>query len=151
MISIISLIISIVAVVAAIGTVILQVISNHAQIKRNQKDINAVFANLWIELDQMFIEHPNMHKYFYAHDIKKDDSPLSGQPEAVPEEDYELAICIAERIVDVFQYAELFKDSLNTTDRESYEQFKKRFFSSEFMEKVVKPIWENNGSSWIIH
>ncbi|MBQ6628245.1 MAG: hypothetical protein IJH65_05440 [Methanobrevibacter sp.] len=142
MVSTISLIISIVAVITSVGTLF-------AQNYGNKKSTNALFANLWIELDQIFIDHPDMHKYFYSHST--DINEVNPNPAPVVEKDYEQALCIAERIVDVFQYAELFKDSLSKKDKDSYEKFKLRMFSSEFMDQKVKPTWINNGSDWILN
>lgn len=142
--SIVSLVISIAAVVATVWTV-------QVQRENNQKNANAVFANLWFELDQLFVEQPHMHKYFYTHCTEEGVDPGKKTVTEITSDDdnYELALCIAERMVDVFQYAELFKHSLSETDKNSYEEFKKSIFLTKFMIDTVKPIWENNGSQWI--
>ena len=144
---IVSIVISFVAVMISIGTI-------YVQIKGNQKNVNSIFANLWFDLDQVFTDHPEMHKYFYSHSTdgymtSKELITTIPEPQKENEEEFELALCIAERIVDVFQYADLFKDSLNQEDRDSYERYRKRMLSIPFMTNVVKPIWENNGSKWI--
>lgn len=144
--STISLILSIIAVIVSIGSWI-------TQSKSNEKEANAVFANLWLDLDQMFIDHPEMHKYFYTHNTKKEKSTeMDLQPEAIPSDEstYELAICIAEKMVDAFQYAELFKDSLSKKDQKSYYEYRDKIFNTDFMRNTVKPIWTNNGSTWIL-
>lgn len=142
-INLLPIIISVLAMMGAIATAVAQVYSN-------RKNANAVFSNLWFELDQMFIENPKFHKYFYTHCTEQKDGPYDVAPiDNDNTETFEQALCIAERIVDVFQYAELFKKSLNKSDLESYEKFKKRMFSTSFMRNTVKPIWMNNGSDWI--
>ena len=142
--SIVSLVISIAAVVATVWTVV-------EQRENNQKNANAVFANLWFELDQLFVQQPHMHKYFYTHCTEKGAGPgkKSVAKITADSKDFDLALCIAERMVDVFQYAKLFKDSLSDADKNSYEEFKKSIFLTKFMIETVKPIWENNGSQWI--
>lgn len=56
---------------------------------------------MWFLLDGIFIEHPNMHKYFYQEEFK---SKVPNSQDHL--EEYELGICIAEQIREIFQYTE---------------------------------------------
>lgn len=53
------------------------------------------FLSFWIDMDSCFVEHPEIHKYFYDKDYNR----------KLPEEnsmEFERAICIAEKIQRYF-------------------------------------------------
>lgn len=75
------------------------------------------FLEYWIEMDDIFIKHPEIHKYFYGN--AKDKIPNN-------ENEKEIAICIAERFRDTFQYSEITSTSIPKDHKESYEEYKER-------------------------
>ena len=76
------------------------------------------FTQLLFGMDEVFIEHPEMHKYFYPDEQGKyaelkEDS-----------EEFELAVCIAQRFSDAFQYTAPLEKHLNESNRKSYTAYK---------------------------
>lgn len=82
------------------------------------------FSQLWFGMDQVFIENPHMRKYFYT-----DENGNYGQ---VSKEDntFELAVCIAERFCDAFQYTDPLEKYLSKKDRRSYVKYKEMILQS---------------------
>ena len=89
------------------------------------------FAQMWFDMDHIFIEHPEMHKYFYKSEITGDYVYLN------PGDDgYELGICIAELFGDVFQYTTPLEKYLAKADRDSYVDYKKMIMESPIMKTM---------------
>ena len=82
------------------------------------------FSQLWFGMDQIFIDYPYMHKYFYK-DEKGEYFPISTESK-----DFELAVCIAERFSDVFQYTDPLEKYLSKKDRDSYIKYKQMILNS---------------------
>ena len=82
------------------------------------------FTQLWFGMDEVFIEHPEMHKYFYR-DEQGNYAELKEDSE-----EYELAICIAQRFCDAFQYTAPLEKHLNESNRNSYIAYKNMIFES---------------------
>ena len=119
------LIFSVVAVVISIIALVNDRISLHDQAYDK-------FSQLWFGMDQLFIDYPHMHKYFYYDDkknyclVKKDST------------EYELAICIAERFMDVFQYTDPLEKYLKKEDRDSYAEYKKMIMGSPAVKEAKR-------------
>lgn len=82
------------------------------------------FSQLWFGMDQIFIDYPYMHKYFY----KNDDNEYATID--INNKDFELAVCISERFCDVFQYTDPWEKYLNNKDRDSYVKYKQMILNS---------------------
>lgn len=93
------------------------------------------FAQLWFDMDQILIDYPHMRKYFYT-DEKGEYTPIS------PDDGhYELALCIAERFSDVFQYTEPMEKYLKKEDRRSYIAYKNMIQSSPPVQAIHFRYW----------
>lgn len=84
------LIISVIAITLSLVAIISERESMHDQAYDR-------FSQLWFGMDEVFILHPEMHKYFY-YDINREYVPIEEK-----ESCYELAVCIAERFCDAFR------------------------------------------------
>ncbi len=84
-----------------------------------QDQVYERFAQMWFDMDHIFIDHPEMHKYFYKSEITGQYVPLLPDDER-----YDLGICIAELFSDVFQYTEPLERHLSDKDRASYLDYK---------------------------
>ena len=82
------------------------------------------FSQLWFDMDQVFIDHPQMHKYFY----RNRDGAYAAIEASHP--DYELAVCIAERFCDAFQYTDPMEKYLRAGDRQSYKRYREMICAS---------------------
>ena len=89
------------------------------------------FAQMWFDMDHIFIEHPEMHKYFYKNEHTGEYACLNSN-----EEHYELGICIAEMFCDVFQYTEPLEAHLSDADRQSYADYKKMILDAPIMKSM---------------
>lgn len=102
------------------------------------------FSQLWFGMDQVFIDYPRMHKYFYKENGVYTDLDENNK-------DFELGICIAEKFCDVFQYTAPLEKYLKRTDRESYVQYKEMVLSSpivikshDYTSHSQHPLWKHN-------
>ena len=89
------------------------------------------FAQMWFDMDHIFIDHPEMHKYFYKNECTREYAQLSPD-----DEHYELGICIAEMFCDVFQYTEPLEAHLSDADRHSYVDYKKMIMDAPIMQMM---------------
>ncbi len=111
------LILSIVAIVVSLFALFNDRTSLHDQAYEK-------FSQLWLDMDQLFVDHPEMHKYFYKNhngeyaEISKDMK------------EYEQALCIAEKFKDIFQYTSPFEKYLTQSDRKSYNEYKRMILES---------------------
>ena len=88
------------------------------------------FAQMWFDMDQIFIDHPQMHKYFYRNHITGKYAELSED-----HDDFELGLCISEMFSDVFQYSEPLEQYLTKEDRASYRDYKKMIMDALIVKK----------------
>ena len=114
------LILSIVAIVISLIAIMNERISLHDQAYEK-------FSQLWLDMDQLFVDHPEMHKFFYK---DQDGHYATITPEM---KEYEQALCIAERFIDVFQYTSPLEKYLKNSDRESYLQYKEMINNSPIL------------------
>ena len=89
------------------------------------------FAQMWFDMDHIFIEHPEMHKYFYKNERTGEYAQLSPD-----EAHYELGICIAEMFSDVFQYTGPLEGHLSDADRRSYADYKNMIMDAPIMKAM---------------
>ncbi len=124
------LIISIVAIVISLLALFNERTSLHDQAYDK-------FSQLWFDMDQIFIDYPYMRKYFYANE--------KGEYVSIASDDdhYDLAICIAERFSDVFQYTEPMEKYLKKEDRKSYAAYKKMIQSAPPMINLHFRYWSD--------
>lgn len=91
------------------------------------------FSDIWLDMDQVFIDHPSLHKYFYTQETLDNKST-----------EYDLALCIAERFLDVFQYTKPLEKYLNKNDRQSYHEYRTKIENSPIMKEAKdKLIWSD--------
>ena len=128
------LIISIIAIVLSLIAIINERESLHDQAYDR-------FSQLWFGMDEVFIQHPEMHKYFYYDN--------NGEYASIGEKDdcYELAVCIAERFCDAFQYTAPLEKYLSRNDRKSYLKYKEMIIESPAV-KHSHIVDEQNEFSW---
>ena len=94
-------------------------------------------------MDQLFIDHPDMHKFFY-----KDSNNCYAK--ITPDmKEYELVLCIAEKFKDVFQYTFPLEKYLNRRDRVSYAKYKEMIMDSPALhiskyDLSWSNVWKNN-------
>lgn len=88
------------------------------------------FAQMWFDMDQIFIDHPQMHKYFYRNYITGKYAELLED-----HDDFELGLCISEMFSDVFQYSEPLEQYLTKEDRASYRDYKKMIMDAPIVKK----------------
>ena len=88
------------------------------------------FSQFWFGIDDLFIEHPEMRKYFYR-DKKGNYAPICESDDS-----FELAVCIAERICDVFQYTKQLEKYLESRDFIEYKKYKEMIMCSPIFEKA---------------
>lgn len=129
------MIFSVIAVVISLIALISDRVSLHDQAYDK-------FSQLWFGMDQLFIDYPHMHKYFYYNENKQYSSIDKDN------KDYQLAICIAERFLDVFQYTDPLEKYLKKADRESYKQYKAMVLGSPAVIEAKKNLsWSELWSS----
>ncbi|MBQ9910087.1 MAG: hypothetical protein IJM50_01030 [Lachnospiraceae bacterium] len=128
------IVISIVALVFSLFTFI------HERLNLHDQAYN-LFSQYWLSLDGFFIDHPGLHKYFYP--------DKEGKYVAMEEDDpdRELALCVAEEFMDVFQYAETYKRYLKKEDRNSYEKYRISVMNSPLM-KEARGVLEISSPAW---
>lgn len=120
-------VLSIVATIISLVAIVMQRMSLHDQAYEK-------FMRIWLDMDQLFVDHPEMHKFFY----KDQDGKYAEISKAMDE--YPLAVCIAEKFKDIFQYTFPFEKYLTAQDRDSYIKYKKmignspviRLFNADF-------------------
>ena len=122
------LIISIIAIVISLFALFNERTSMHDQAYDK-------FSQLWFGLDQIFIDYPYMRKFFY-YDNAKEYAVIDSD-----NEDYDLALCIAERFSDVFQYTEPWEKYLKKEDRDSYTAYKQMIQGSPAMKELRFRSW----------
>lgn len=120
---IITIIISVIALFTAAITAIIENRNHRVDV---YTEISREFAEMWFEMDGLFIDSPGLHQYFYP---TEEGKPCCSMPEEGTR-DYYQAICIAEKFRDIFQYSEhlavqLF-DNGNKEDAYSYYMYMKR-------------------------
>ena len=119
----------IIIAVLALAVSVIALISNFTSNKyeRNsfEDQIYQRFVQMWFEMDKVFIEHPEMHKYFYIDKVGNAYAELLSD-----NKNFELGICIAEMFCDVFQYSQPLEKYLTKDDKESYEDYKKMIMHS---------------------
>ena len=89
------------------------------------------FSQMWFDMDRIFIEHPEMHKYFYKVESTGEYAYLNPD-----DDDYALGICIAEMFSDVFQYTNPLEKYLSDGDRASYIDYKKMIMDAPIMKRM---------------
>ena len=127
------IVIAILALVVSAFALISNFTSNKYERKSFEDQVYQRFAQMWFDLDQIFITHPYMHKYFYQGGENNGYATLTDN-----EENFELGICISEIFCDVFQYSEPLEKYLSKNDRESYEDYKKMIMSSPIVQTARK-------------
>ena len=95
------MILSLVAIFISSCVLLVTVLQSFYEKRTYQNKVYETFFKMWFLLDGIFIEHPNMHKYFYQEEFK---SKVPNSQDHL--EEYELGICIAEQIREIFQYTE---------------------------------------------
>lgn len=113
-------VISLFALVVSAIALISGFISNKYQSISVNDQVYERFAQMWFDMDEVFLKHPRMHKYFYRLEETGEYAVL--QPDDV---DFELGVCIAEMFQDVFQYSKPLEQYLSEEDRASYLDYKK--------------------------
>ena len=128
--------ISIVLPIAAIIISVIAIIPSFKSTEIEQMSLKEQayqqFAQMWFELDKIFIDHPHMHKYFYKFNEKQDYVDLKPG-----EDDYDLGICIAEMFCDVFQYSEPLEKYLTKEDSDSYRDYKKMIMACPIVQRSL--------------
>jgi len=125
------IVIAILALIVSAFALISNFTSNKYERHSFQDQVYQRFAQMWFDMDQIFITHPNMHKYFYR------DGENKGYELLTPEdENFELGICISEMFCDVFQYSEPLEKYLLKDDRESYEDYKKMIMAAPIVQSA---------------
>ncbi len=133
MIAILALIVSALALVPSL-------VSNLYERHTFSDQVYQRFTQMWFDLDQVFIAHPDMHKYFYQ--CKLTGTYAALHPE---DENYALGLCISELFMDVFQYSEPMERYLSKEDRKSYLNYKAMICNAPIV-KHFKQIykWSDN-------
>lgn len=122
-------IIAVLALVVSLFALISNFTSNKYERSTFEDQIYQRFAQMWFDMDQVFIAHPEMHKYFYQ------GGENNGYALLTPEDDnFELGICIAEMFCDVFQYSTPLERYLSEDDRASYVDYKKMIMASPIVQ-----------------
>ena len=119
---------AIVALVVSIFALIPSFTSNRYEKISFKDQVYERFAQMWFDMDHIFIDHPEMHKYFYKVESTGKYAILN------PNDDkFELGICIAELFTDVFQYTAPLEEYLSESDRASYLDYKKMIMDAPIM------------------
>ena len=87
------------------------------------------FLSFWIEMDSCFIEHPSVHKYFY-------DCEWNNRLPDEGSSEYELALCIAEKFRDVFQYSEQIARDIPKKYKASYYDYMNRIMNTAIYKRM---------------
>ncbi len=87
------------------------------------------FLSFWIEMDSCFIEHSSVHKYFY-------DSEWNNRIPDEESDDYEIALCIAEKFRDVFQYSEQISKDIPEKYKPSYYDYMNRIMNTAIYKRM---------------
>lgn len=77
-------------------------------------------------MDEVFVEQPHMHKYFYEVGCLIPNKNGSDKEK----DDYELGICIAEKFREMFQYSEPLTKYISNEFVESYYNYLKKITST---------------------
>lgn len=125
------IIVSVSALLVSLIALVSNFMSNRYESNSFKDQVYQRFAQMWFDMDQIFINHPHMRKYFY-HNNQDEYEVIS--PE---NEDYPLGLCIAEMFCDVFQYSEPLEQYLKKEDRESYEDYKKMITNAPVVKMLI--------------
>lgn len=126
------ILVSIFALIISLGAFVAAMISSVYARRSYQDNVYEIFFKMWFTMDQIFIEYPHMHKYFYDN--------IMPDP-ATQKEDYELGICIAEQFREVFQYSAPLADQLPEYYYDyvrSYEDYMARISSTSIYREADK-------------
>ncbi len=128
---------SIIALVVSVFTLIANFIRNNYARSSFEDKVYERFVQMWTDIDKVFIEHPNMHKFFYYDRVSQTYAKL------LPgDKDFGLGICIAEMFRDAFQYAAPLEKYLSENDKQSYEDYKKMIAASPIVQaSLVRYQW----------
>ena len=121
-------VVSIVALAVSVFALLSSFTSNKYEKISFDDQVYERFAQMWFDMDHIFIEHPEMHKYFYRNKFTGEYAPLNRD-----DSDYEMGICIAELFSDVFQYTSPLEKYLLDADRESYNDYKRMIMNAPIM------------------
>lgn len=110
-----SLLISLFALLVSLITFLIEFVYFRKNYKMERYN---AFLSFWVEVDDIFIDYPYLHKYFY------DNKYVNEIP--YNENEKELAICIAEKFRDVFQYSEEISYSIDKKYSKSYYEYMHR-------------------------
>ncbi len=123
------IIIAVSALIISIFALIPSFTSNKYEKMTLNDQVYQRFAQMWFDMDHIFIDHPQMHKYFYRSEITGEYAELTSDNEY-----YDLGICIAEMFCDVFQYTAPLEAYLSDADRESYIDYKKMIMNAPIVQ-----------------
>ena len=126
-------ILSISALIISICALIPSFVSSKYEKRSFKHQVYERFAQMWFDMDQIFINHPDMRKYFYKSNITEDYAVLNPD-----DNNYELGVSIAEMFSDVFQYTAPLEDYLSDSDKASYIDYKIMILSSPIMQAMKK-------------
>jgi len=106
---------TIIAIIVSICALCLTIYQGYQQRRSNQEQIYQAFVSTWFDTGRMFIEHPELRKYFY------DRVPLSLSPD---ETEYQLAMAVAVYFDDAFAYTERQSKTIQRVLTTSYIRYK---------------------------
>lgn len=125
------IIVSAFALLVSLIALVSNFISNRYESNSFRNQVYERFAQMWFDMDQILINHPQMRKYFY-HNYNDEYEEISTE-----NEDYQLGLCIAEMFCDVFQYSAPLERYLINEDREGYEDYKKMIMNAPIVKMLV--------------
>lgn len=133
-------VISLLALVVSAIALISGFISNRYQSISVNDQVYERFAQMWFDMDKVFLKHPRMHKYFYRLEETGEYEDLNPD-----DDDFELGVCIAEMFQDVFQYSMPLEQYLSEADRASYLAYKKMITDAPIVKVANKRYnWHKN-------
>jgi len=123
----------VVAVVISICALMLTLYESIQTRKSLREQTYQGFINTWFELGKIFIEYPELRKYFYdKHELIEDD------------ENFQRAMAIAVFYDDCFAYAESQSKNIPKNLKKSYDTYK-----NEIKSRDVYLKYKNKYGKWI--
>lgn len=119
------MVIAILALVISAFALVSNFTSNKYEREALRDQIYQRFAQMWFDMDQIFIDYPYMRKYFYQGGENYGYAVL--KPE---DKDFDRGLAIAERFCDVFQYSEPLEKYLKEDDLASYLDYKEMILAA---------------------
>jgi hypothetical protein len=125
------------AIIVSICALFLALYEGRQAQKSFREQVYQGFVSSWFELDKLFINNPELRKYFYE-----------GTSLSRTDPNYLKVICVAEYFDDAFAYSKSQADVIPANLRESYRKYREKVEKTPAFRVYRKQNeWVNTGSN----